>query len=96
MMTIVIQTCFRTLNSQRSAAIEKNVAGAEQQDDLVQRRIRLDVDQAQRFRADPHSDDQKHRDIGNPELLRQHAGEGADGKNETAGKQHMLGYFNRG
>jgi hypothetical protein len=62
---------LQDIEAQRSAAIEQNVAGAEQQDDLVQRRIRLDVDQAQRFRSDRHSDDQKHRDIGNPDLLRQ-------------------------
>ena len=35
---------LQDLYSQRSAAVEQNVAGAEQQDDLVQRRIRLDLD----------------------------------------------------
>ncbi len=58
--------------------------------------IRLDVDQAQRFWADPHPNDQKYRDIGNPDLLRQQAGQGADGKNDAAGKQRMLGDLNRG
>ena len=94
--TMVIQTCFRTCEAQRSAAVEQNVAGAEQQDDLVQRRIRLDVDQPQRLRADRDADDEKHRDIGNPDLLRQQAGEGADRQNEPARQQRVLGDFNGG
>jgi hypothetical protein len=84
------------VEAQRGAAIEKNVTGAEQQDDLVQRRIRPDVDQAKRFRADPHPDNQKHRHIGNPDSLRQQASEGANGKDKPAGKQRMLGDLDRG
>ena len=56
----------------------------------------LSPDQAQRFRADPHPDDQKYRYIGNPDLLRQQPSEGAYGKNETAGKQRVLGDLDRG
>ena len=66
---------LQDVEAQRRAAVEQNVAGAEQQDDLVQRRIRLDVDQPQRLRADRDAGDQKHRDVGNPDLLRQQAGE---------------------
>ncbi len=35
---------LQNVEAQRSAAIEKYIAGAEQKDDLVQRRIRLDMD----------------------------------------------------
>jgi len=87
---------FQDAEAQRRAAIEKNVAGAEQQDDLVQRRIRLDVDKPQRLRADRYPDDEKHRDIGNPDLLRQQPGDGADSQNEPARKQRVFGYFDGG
>ena len=96
MTTMVIQTCFKTSKAQRSAAIEQDVAGAEQQDDLVQRRIRLDVHEPQRLRADRDPGEQKHRDIGNPDLLRQQAGDGADRQNEPARKQRMFGDLNGG
>ena len=84
---------LQDVEAQGGAAIEQNIAGAEQQDDLVQRRIRLDIDQAQRFRTDGHADDQKHRDVGNPDLLRQQTGEGADRKDKPAGQQRVLGDF---
>ena len=94
--TMVIQTSFSTLESQRGAAVEQDVAGAEQQDDLVQRRIRLDVDQPERFRPDQHADDQKDRDIGNLDLLGHQPGDGADGENEPAGHQRVFGDFDGG
>ena len=47
-------------------------------------------------RADQHADDEKHRDVGNLDLLRQQAGDGADGQNEPAGQQRVLGNFDRG
>ena len=71
MTTMVIQTRFSTLQAQRRAAVEQDVAGAEQQDDLVQCRVRLDVDEAERLRTDSDAGDQEHRDVGNPDLLRQ-------------------------
>ena len=64
---------LQDVEAQRRAAIEKNVAGAEQKDDLVQRRIRLDVDQPQRFRPDQNADDQEYRNVGNSDLLSQQA-----------------------
>src|ERR1700723_2129710 len=74
---------LQDLYPQRSAAVEQNVAGAEQQNDLVQRRIRLDLDQVQRLRADRDAGDQENRDIGNPDLLRQQRRNSADRQNET-------------
>ena len=84
------------VEAQRRAAIEQDVAGAEQQDDLVQRRIRLDVDQPERLRADRDPGDQKHRDVGNPDLLRHQAGERADRQNEPARQQRVLGDLDGG
>jgi len=85
---------LQDIEAQRRAAVEKNVTGAEQKDDLIQCRIGFDIDQAQYVRADQHADDEKHRDIGNFNLLSQEARDGADGQNEPAGHQRMLRNFN--
>src|ERR1700723_50197 len=87
---------LQALYPQRSAAIEQNVAGAEQQNDLVQRRIRLDLDQVQRLRTDRDTGDQKHRHIGNFEFLPQQRGDSADRQNETEHEQRMLGDLDGG
>jgi len=60
MTTMVIQTCFSHLEPQRCAAVEQDIARAEQQDDLVQRRIRRDIDQPERLRANRNPRDQEH------------------------------------
>src|SRR3982074_1971211 len=87
---------FQDVEAQGSAAIEQNVASAEQQDDLVQRRVRLDIDERQRLRADDDADNDKHRDIGNPDLLSEQPGESAERQNEPAGKQRVLGDLDGG
>jgi hypothetical protein len=84
------------MQAQGSAAIEKNVAGAEQQNDLVQRRIRLDVDKPKRPRADRDAHDEKYRDIGNPDFLSEQGGDGTDRQNQAARKQRVFCYFDRG
>jgi len=96
MTTMVIQTFFRTSIRSAAPAVEQNVAGAEQKNDLVQRRIRLDLDKVQRLRTDRHAGDQKHRDIGNADLLRQQRGDSADGQNKTERQQRMLGDLDGG
>jgi hypothetical protein len=68
----------------------------EQKDDLVQRRIRLDVDHAERGRTDQHADDQEQHNVGNFYLLGQQAGQRAYGENERPGHQGMFGNFDRG
>ena len=93
---MVIQTCLQYVKSHRRAAVEQDIAGAEQQDDRVQRRIRLDVDQPGDLRAKGDPGHQKHRDIGYPDLLRQQAGDSADSQNETARQQRMPGYLDGG
>ena len=82
---------LQDLYPQRRAAVEQNVAGAEQQDDLVQRRIRFDLDEVQRLWTDRDSGDQKHRDVRDPDLLRQQRRDRADRQNETEREQRMLG-----
>jgi len=83
-------------NAQRSAAVEQDIARPEQQDHLVQRRVSTDMDQPQRLRADRDPGDQKHRDVRNPDLLRQKTGDRADRQNEPAGEQRVLGNLDRG
>ena len=87
---------LQDLYAQRGTAIEQNVAGAEQQNDLVQRQIRLDLDKVQRLRTDRDAGEQKHRDIGNFEFLRQQRGDSADRQNETEHEQRMLGDLDGG
>jgi hypothetical protein len=87
----VIHTCFITLK--RSDALEKNVAGAEQEENLVQRGIGPDIDQAQPFRTDQHAHDKKHGDVGDFQLVCEQAGDGADSENEPAGHQRVLRDF---
>ena len=79
------------LKSQRCASVEQDVTGTEQENDLVQRRAGLDLDQAERVRAEHDTGDQEHRDIRDPDLLRKKRGHRSDGQNETAGKQRLPG-----
>ncbi len=87
---------FEDIEAQRRAAIEQNVARAEQKDDLVQRRTRLDIDQPQPMRADRNAGKQEYRDVRNPDFLRQQAADGSDRQNEAAGKQCVPGDFDGG
>jgi len=64
---IVIQTCFKTLKRKEAPAVEKNVAGAEQQRMIwFQRRNPPLISDEPQWPADPIaiSGDEKHRDIG--------------------------------
>ena len=79
------------MKAKRSAAVEKDITRAEQQDDLVQRRIYPDVNEPERMRSDRDAGEEKYRDIGNPYFLRQQAADGADRQDETAGQQRVPG-----
>ncbi len=81
------------MKAERGAAVEQDVAGAEQQENLIKRGIGLYVDQAQGLRPDHHSGDKEYRDVGNFRLLREQSGDRAHRQNEPAGHQRMLGNF---
>ena len=87
---------FEDVQSQRRAAVKQNVARAEQKNDLVQRRARLDIDQPEPVRADRNAGNQEYRDVGNSDLLRQQAGQRPDGQNEAAGKKRVPGDLDGG
>jgi len=50
----------------------------------------VDVDQSQGVRTHRNPGDQEHRDIGNPDLLRQKRGYGSNRKNKAAREQGVL------
>ena len=83
------------LKAERGAAVEQDIAGAEQQQNLIERGIGLDVDQAKSLRPDHHSGDEKYRDVGNFCLLREQSGERAHRQDEPSGHQRVFGDFNR-
>ncbi len=84
------------MEAQRCAAVEQDVAGAEQKQNLIERGIGLDVDQAQRRRADQHPDHKEQGNVRNFCPLRHQSGHGADGENKPGGHQRVLGDFDRG
>ncbi len=79
------------LEPQRRAAVEQDVARAEQHDDLAQRGGGLDVDEAERMRSERDACDQEDRDVGNCDLLRDKGRQRADRKDQPAGEQGVLG-----
>ena len=79
------------LEPQRRAAVEQDVARAEQHDDLAQRGGRLDVDDAERMRPERDAREQEDRDVGNGDLLRDESRQRADRKDQPAGEQGVLG-----
>ena len=81
---------FQHLEPQRRAAVEQDVARAEQHDDLAQRRGRLDVNNSERVRPEHDPCDQEHRNVGNTDLLRDERGQRADRKDQPASKQRVL------
>ena len=87
----VMSTPIVAMKPQRGTAVEQDVARAEQENDLVQRRAGLDLDEAERVRAEHDTGDQEHRDIRDPDLLRKKRCHRSDGQNETAGKQRLPG-----
>ncbi len=87
---------FQYGQPQRRTAVEQDIARAEQQDGLVERGIRADVDQPERVRADRDSRQEKERDVRNPDLLRQERRQRAEGEDQPAGQQRVLGDFDRG
>jgi len=87
----VIHTCFKTGIRSAAPPSNRNVARAEQQNDLVQRRIRANVDQLQPVRPQRYSRQQEDRDVGNPDLLGDEPRDRADRKNQSATEQRVLG-----
>ena len=87
---------LQDIEPQRRAAIEQDVARAEQQDDLVQRRICPDMDEAERLRADRDARDQEYRDVGDPDFLCEHACQRANRENQPARQQRVFGDLDGG
>ncbi len=83
-------------DAQRGAAVEQDVAGAEDQDDLVQRRIGLDVDRAADPRAEQHADEQINHHVRNSETPGEQAGQHAGAEDHAKGEQHVLRGLDRG
>ncbi len=54
------------------------------------------MDQPERVRADRDASDQKNRNIGNPDPLRQQRGQRADREDQAARQQRVLGDQDRG
>ena len=84
---------FQHLEPNRGAAVEQDVAGTEDQDQLVDRRIRLDVDQPEHAGADQHADQQEHHHVGHSRQSRQQAGERAYAENDAEHQQGVFGEF---
>src|SRR4029079_19372065 len=85
----------QNLEAQRCATVEKNIAGSEKKNDLIKRRVGLDIDQTQHRWPDEHADNQEESDIRNIDFFSQKTRDNTDGQNNPAGKQYVFCSFDR-
>ena len=79
------------LEAQRGAAVEQDVGRAENQDQLVERRIGADMHQIGGLRAEQHAGDQEHRDVRDAGFLRDQPAQRSGGEDGSEHDQHLLG-----
>ena len=75
---------------QRGAAVEEDVAGAEDEDDLVQRRIRLDGDPADELRAEEDAGEEVDRHVRHLQAPRGEPRQRPGRENHAKDQQHVF------
>src|SRR5262249_13918383 len=86
---------LQDLEAQRGAPVEQDVAGAEYEDELVQRGIRAYVDQPRCGGTERDAGQEEHDDVGYVELLRQKSRQRAPEEQYAEDEDDMLGQLGR-
>jgi hypothetical protein len=84
---------FQHLEADRRATVEQDVAGAENQDQLVDGGIGLNVHQPQNTGAGQHAHQQEHHHVGYPHQPGDQAGKSPHGEDDAEHQQCVFGQF---